>query len=487
MRRRRELTIRHSLGASRARIVRQLLAESSVLAAAAALLAVAGAFVLPRLAAGVVGARPVDLSPGGRVVAVAAGLALFTVLISSLAPALRATRRLVTTPRQGSEARLRLRSSLLALQVAVSAILLIGAALFTRSFVRAATFDPGFAVDEVTIVSILPSADTPAAARAERGEAMTEAVHASFREAGLPPPGAASLLPLSSSRMTTGVRRPGEDEGANLSALTLDVSPGYFDVLRVPITAGRVFTDADGPDAVVINESLANRLWPGESAVGRTLLGGGGGFERRIVGVAAGAYLTSLDRVEPTLFRRVSGRSPSIGAQTLLLPDDRALVDRARAAALAVDPGGRVVARPLRAQMQRALELPLMAAAIAGVIGLIAVALASVGVFGVFSYVVEERTGEIGIRMALGARGTQVIGLVFRQTSWPLAGGLALGFVASLVATPVLRAYLIGVGPHDPLAFLGVVVVLAVAAAVATLLPARRAAYVDPAITLRHD
>jgi ABC-type antimicrobial peptide transport system permease subunit len=137
--------------------------------------------------------------------------------------------------------------------------------------------------------------------------------------------------------------------------------------------------------------------------------------------------------------------------------------------------------------MQRALELPLMAAAIAGVIGLIAVALASVGVFGVFSYVVEERTGEIGIRMALGARGTQVIGLVFRQTSWPLAGGLALGFVASLVATPVLRAYLIGVGPHDPLAFLGVVVVLAVAAAVATLLPARRAAYVDPAITLRHD
>lgn len=483
MRRRRELTIRYALGASRWRVVRQLLAESVVLAGLAATLAVLGAFVLPRLVFGMLDAPDLDLTVGIRVPAFAAALAMLTVVTSSLAPALQATRRLASTQRAGDEPRLRLRSGLLAVQVATSTVLLVGAALFGRSLIQVSTFDPGFDVAEVSVLSVFAPPNT---VDSTRQDAMIDSVRASFAEADLPL-GEVNTVPLSDSRFHTSIWRPDEAEDEAETVYTLDVSPGYFDVLGLRLTGGQAFGSSDTSGAIMINETLAERLWPGEPAVGRTLRGGGMGGDLNVVGVVADAYLANLDRVEPTLFRQRSSRSVGVNMRALLVRTDPAQVSRARAAALAVEPEGRVTARALRSQFENALALPRIAAAIAGAIGLVAMVLASVGVFGVFSFVVQERASEIGIRMALGARGRQVVGLVFRQTSWPLVAGLTAGLGVAMAAAPMLRAYLVGIGPYDAPAFVAVIVVLALAACAATVVPVRRATRVDPAVTLRQE
>jgi ABC-type antimicrobial peptide transport system permease subunit len=164
-----------------------------------------------------------------------------------------------------------------------------------------------------------------------------------------------------------------------------------------------------------------------------------------------------------------------------------ACVARVRETVARIEPAAVVSVRPLSENLRRALELPRLGASIAGAIALLGVILSGVGVFGVFAYAVADRTREIGIRMALGPSGAHVRRLLFRQTATPLAGGLVVGLAGALLAAPLLRAYLLGISPHDPLAFLAAAIVLSVAALLATLHPARRAVRVDPAVTLRHE
>jgi macrolide transport system ATP-binding/permease protein len=362
-----------------------------------------------------------------------------------------------------------MRSGFLVAQVALSAVLLTGGALTLRSVAHAATSDPGYRIDGIAVVRV-------------NSPAVFDAVRLSFRDAGLRPPAEASLVPLMRSRRSTGVRRPDESEDALRSAYTIDVSPEYFDVLQIPVVQGRTFVEGGDPNDVVVNESLARLLWRDEPAFGRSIVQE---VERRVVGVVADAYLSGLARVEPTLFRQgVQGSSPF---RVLLAPDDPATIERIRAAALAVSPGVRVSVTPLRDNLREALALPLLGASIAGSIGLLAIVLAAVGIAGVFAFVVHERTSEIGIRMALGARSVQVIGLVNRQAGWPLLGGLGLGLVASLLAAPVLRAYLLDVSPYDVTAFGAVAVVVCLVGLAATWLPTRRATRVDPVRALRVD
>jgi hypothetical protein len=284
--------------------------------------------------------------------------------------------------------------------------------------------------------------------------------------------------------MTTGVRLPGEPQTSSRRAFTLDVSSGYFAVLRLSFRDGRAFTDADAADAVVINESLANRLWPSERAVGRTLVSGDAS---PVVGVVADAYLTGLDSIEPVLFRQARRVGQPMMPRAVLLRHDAIAIERARAALAAAAPGSALAVRPLTENLRSRLELPRLGASIASVIGLCAVVLSAIGVFGVFAYAVGERTREIGIRMALGARGPHVLRSILTDMGWPLLAGLAAGLGCALVAAPVLRSHLYGISPHDPLAFVAAMTVLVFSAAAAGALPARRALRIDPARTLRTD
>jgi predicted permease len=480
MARHRELAIRQSLGAGRTRIVRQLLTEGLLLGGFAAAVALAGAFFVPRLALSLVGTRGADVSPEWRVLGFAVLIVIVAVAIASLAPALRATRRLAMSYDGARGSRLRLRSWFLAVQIALSALLLAGGTLLTRSVIHAATVDPGYAIDGVVNVSVRPPAGPDGAARLTD---VMAAVRLTLREAGIAS-GEASVSPLELSRMTTGVRRHDEGPEASRAIYTLDVSPGYFDVLRMRIVAGRVFTTDDPASDVLINEALARQLWPGEPAVERTLMAGG---VRRVVGVVADANLSALDAVEPTLFRRATGGVGQLPRGNLLLPNDPAAIARVRETVARIEPAAVVTVRPLSENLRRALELPRLGASIAVAIALLGVLLSGVGVFGVFAYAVADRTREIGIRMALGARGAHVLRLLFRQTATPLAGGLVVGLAGALLAAPVLRSYLLGISPYDPLAFLAAAIVLSAAAFLATLHPARRAVQVDPAVTLRHE
>ncbi len=480
MARRPELAIRQSLGAGRGRIVRQLLTEAAVLAAAASMASLAGAAVLPRLAMEWMNTPATNVSPDVRVLAVTLALALFAIVVSTLAAALRGTRRLVIASATARAGRLPLRSLFLGIQIALGAVLLVGAGLLTRSVVHAATLDLGYAIDDVVrLFPRLPAGERSPERMAEISRVLWQALVDSGAEAA-----EASLEPLTSSRMTTGVRLPGEPQTSSRRAFTLDVSPGYFAVLRLPFRDGRAFTDADAADAVVINESLANRLWPGERAVGRTLASGD---TSPVIGVVADAYLTSLDTIEPMLFRQARRAGRPMMPRAMLLRHDAIAIERVRATLAAVAPGSAVAVRPLSQNLRSRLELPRLGASIASVIGLCAVVLSAIGVFGVFAYAVGERTREIGIRMALGARGPQVMRSILTHMGWPLLAGLAVGLTGALIAAPVLRSYLYGISPHDPLAFAAAVTVLVFSAAAASAIPARRAMRVDPARTLRTD
>ena len=213
---------------------------------------------------------------------------------------------------------------------------------------------------------------------------------------------------------------------------------------------------------------LAEALWPGERAIGRTFTGG------RVIGVVGDARLIELDELDPTLYRRASGRT------RLLVRDQPGVADRVRAAVAAVEPAATIRAGTLEANLRESLSEALTGAAMATAISLISLALAMIGVFGVFCYVVDERRREIAIRMAIGARARNVLGLVFRQSTWPLLGGLGAGVLASIAVAPLLGDYLFGLSPRDPLAMIATIVVLALAAIGATWLPARRAMRVDP-------
>lgn len=289
-----------------------------------------------------------------------------------------------------------------------------------------------------------------------------------------------NTVPLGDARNMTSFRLPGEDEKQSHMIQIESVSPEYFSVLGMPVVAGRQLDASDHPEGVItINEATARRYWPGGSPVGQTMVFGD--RSRRIVGVVRNAHTTELGTVDPVYYEVTLG-----GPSTHLLV--RSAFDptpRLQAIVSGLDDRVRVSVRPLAAYRDQSLEASRVMALTAGAVGLLALVLASVGVFGVFSYVVHERTREIGIRMAIGARAPQVIRLVLGSTARATVGGLAAGFGASLIVSRLLTGQLYGVSRFDPTAYAAVAVVLTAAATFATWLPARRASRVDPVAALR--
>ena len=484
--RRREIATRLSIGASRGRVIRQLLTEGFVLAAVAAALAIGVAAILPTALLRLAGEEVPSylqrrLAADEQTLVFSLAVSTLACLLFALAPAFRATRGTIplgAVDRGSTRAtRIPLRTIFLATQVAVCTLLLIAAGLLTRAVSHAMAFDPGFAVMDVRITALsLPSESYNSKQQSAFIAQVREQVEQDF-------PGAvamASPVPLQ-LRLGMQIRLP--DDRENRWVMTSAVTPSYFAVLRIQVVQGQVFDKRSTTDAVV-NEALASELWPGQNPLGQIVhdIGRKGEIRRTltVIGVARNAYLTRLDRIEPMIF------TPATTGQ-LITRGDAEAIERIRAVALGINQAATVRTFPVTDNFRRQLEESRMGASLAWGLGLLGLTLAAVGVFGVFAYAAEERRREIGLRLALGATRSQIIRVLVGTSGRAMLFGLAAGVLASLASGPVLSQYLYGLNPLDPRAYGFVGGLLVVVGALATLIPARRACRVDPAVTLREE
>jgi predicted permease len=502
--RRRETAIRQALGASRPRLIRQWLTESvllGIIGGAAGLLLALWANDLLVSYARATPLAALDLRLDYRVLAFTLGVSVVTGIIFGLAPALQASRLDIVTALKSEDAaragvrRSRLRAAFVTAQVTLSVVLLVGAGLFIRSLQSAHRIDPGFGVERALTVPL-----NPGLLRYKRAEGANFYRELLARVAAQPGVESASMMrfmPLGFSfaqRQVVAEGRsvePGE-EGTSVGFNV--VGPGFLRTLETPLVRGRDFTDADregSPGVAVINETLAATLWPGEDAVGKRLsFEGASGPFLEVVGVARDVkYRTLGERPRPYVYQPVFQSYQS--KMTLVVRtsgEPRALAGAVREQLRALDPNLPVAdVKTLGEQFDLSLFPARVAAWTLGGFGLLALVLAAVGVYGVVSYSVAQRTREIGVRMALGARGADVLRLVLGEGLSVVGVGLALGLLLSLAATRVVAGFLYGVGATDPVTFAGVPVLLGAIALAAGYLPARRATKVDPMIALRHE
>jgi predicted permease len=471
--RQREISVRLSLGASRRRVIRQLLTESLVLACMAGVLGVAAAYRLPLLVFHYAVNEPLSLQlvPDSMVLIYALLLSAATCLVFGLAPALHGTRP------GGIRSSFSLRSVLLTAQVALSVVLLVGAGLMTRGVRRARTQDPGFTISGVSIAQFDLPANSYDAPRARAFFAQLS------RDLAGKTIGLTRLAPLGNSRNFTSFKLPGEAEKQGTLVAVQEVNSGYFAVLGIPVLKGRTMEDADADRSVVlINQTLARRFFDG-NALGKSILTGKPVQPREIVGIVKDAFTTGLDEVSPTIYFPLGGDSIPVA----LFHTTPGAADAIAAVAKEIDPRAGTSFTPLSVNLDKYLQASRAGAAIAEGLGAFALALATIGIFGVFAYWVEQRTKEIGIRMALGARPRQVIRLVLSSSSRAVFIGLVLGFAGAAAASRLLQRLLFGLSPFDPISYAMVALVLAAAGLAATFFPVRRATRIDPMTALRCD
>jgi predicted permease len=482
--RRSEIAVRLSLGAGRARLVRSLLTEGFVLALLAALAGFAIAAWLPPFILNTLVERPApfDIRPDALVLAYVIALAALACLACALAPALHATRGTVMAALKGSapfvaNTRLALRSVLLAVQVAMTVVLLASAGLLFRGIATARTLDPGFPVDDISQAEIgFPQPEYDA----HRLRALLPDVAEGLAASGLRSFALATL-----GFRTEEARRPGDDWTRSVALNSTLVSPSYFEVMGVPLTAGRGFAESDRDrDVVIVNEALARQFWGQDNPVGRPLEMRTRTFE--VVGVVRDARLFGLGTVAPFYFEPLWEPWGSMFPAVLFRNQPSA--DAAiRGAVARLEPRARVTVIPLRSQLEGALEPLRLAPIAASTLATFALGLATVGMFGAFAFAVRMRTREIGIRVALGAPQREIVRSVLAGSSTALALGLVAGVLGALGASQLLRSVLYGLSPLDPITYAGVGLILAMSAILASYVPARRALRLDAATILRAE
>jgi putative ABC transport system permease protein len=504
----RELAVRAALGAGRARVLRLVLLESVIVALGGGLLGVAVAFVGVRALRDSIPVNyPAWLSfeVDWRVLAYAFALSVGTGLLFGLAPALRATRRaLAPTLREqgrassgGAGAR-RLRDGLVVTELALSLVLLVGAALMTKSMLRLQAIDPGFRAAGVLAARVRMGGERYAATTA-RSALLGSAVDRLGALPGVVAVSATSAAPLSgsSSGSTFVVEGREVPVGEAPSAETRAVLPGYFRALELPLVAGRDFTAAEAADtatrAVIVNETMARRWWPGADAIGRRVSITGSGADAAwmtVVGVTRDVRQRRLGRAaEEQLylpFAAMTRRDMTLMVRTA--GDPETLAPAVRDALAALDATLPVAdLRTMPAMVHASLWQQRLYGTLFGTFAAVAVLLAVVGVYGVIAYAVAQRVRELGVRIALGARPRDVAALMLRDGARLATLGLGVGIVLALGITHVLGSTLQGVSPRDPAVLVGVAAVLGAAALVACWIPARRAARVDPLVAMRAD
>ena len=510
MQRRRELAVRTALGAAPGRLVRQLLAESCMLAevggAAGLGLSWLSVRAILRFAPAEI-PRAAEIGMDAGVVVFVAGIALATALISGLAPALQFSRPDLhaglkeggrTAGGQGVRGA-RLHSLMVVAEVALAVVLLMGANLMLRTFSSLSRVNPGFRAGHVLTLGVSPSR-----ARYPRPEAMIRLYDEMLESVrGLPgvaAAGAVRKLPLASELGDWGLQVEGfaPPPGEKVQADWQIATPGYFEAMGIPLRRGRLFTAADRRDAqpvMVVSEALAQRFWPGRDPIGRRIRVSTPRWHT-VVGVVGDVRHNGLTAavkgtwyVPRSQFDLATGSA--IYPMTLVVRtagDPAAWAAPVRAAIHAIDPRLPVSAvRPLDDVVAGAVAKQRFTTFFLLLCSALALTLAAVGVYGVVRFRVGARSREIGLRMALGARPGQLLRRVVAQGMGPVAAGLAIGSVAALGLTRFLGGLLYGVAPQDPLTLLASVITLALVALAATWLPARRAARVDPLVVLREE
>jgi predicted permease len=504
--REKEIGVRAAMGASRARVIRQLFTESMVLAFLSALVGLAIAYsgrtVLWSFRPPFIADSDLDLGFDSHVLLFTLGIALLTAVLIGVAPALKAARpNLIEVLKVGGRgntvgwASSPFRSMLVVTEIALALVALIGAGLFIRSMQNAQRIDPGFESTKLFLFNF----DLGALHYDEgRGQQFFRAAIERAKAApGVESATIADAPPLvGAAGFSRTIFPEGQDETSGyrgtLTQLN-NITPNFFETLRIPLVAGREFNDADRANTkpvAIASEAMAKHFWPNENAVGKRFHFFGDPTLREVVGVVRNtvvnnigeepqplAYLPLMQNYSPaaTMAVRTSGRPESVisavRSQVQSLDPNLALTQ--------VQTIGEVVAQGLWA--------PRMGAALLAIFGGLALILAIIGVYGVLSYSVNQQTREIGIRMAMGAQTGRVLRLVVGQ-GMRLAGvGLLLGLIVAFAAMRVMSSLLFGVSAHDPLTFVGVSLVLAIAAVLACYIPARRATKVDPIIALRYE
>lgn len=498
--RRREIAVRITLGAGRRRIVAQLLTESVILALLGGALGLfMGTWTVSAFLAVSPGGVPRQAEVGlhGTVLLFAIALSLLTGLVAGLAPALGMRRApLVETLKEGapgagvSRGRRRVRSALAMGQIALSLVLLTSAGLLLKSFWLLLHVDRGYHGESVAAVNIFaPASRYPDRASVLRlYDRLTDATRAI---PGVQAVAEMSMVPLSGDNLCMDFIPEGQSDSADQCAETRAVSPGAFRVLGIPIVTGRAFDErdrADAPHVAVVDETLARRFWPEGDAIGRHLELDDESWE--IVGIAGPVRYRSLDREpQPTIYvpeQQRPLRLTNVLARTTRAP--ATLILALRRAIWAVDPDLPIVRLDtLDGLVSESAATPRFRAALLGALAALALVLAAIGVYGVVAYDVSRRTREIGIRVALGARGSDVLRQVLGQALRLTVVGLAIGLVGALLVTRALEAFLFRVEPVDPEVFLAVGAFLAMVVVLATYGPARRASQADPMVALREE
>jgi putative ABC transport system permease protein len=508
--RQKELAIRSVLGAGRRRIMMQLLAESLLLSLAGGAAGTAVAWALTRALAALDPLkipRVQDITLDGRVLAFTAALSIVTGIVFGIVPALQSSRADLQPilKEGGRDSRVGsgwLRRGLVVAEVAASVALVAAALLLARSFTRLLAVDAGFNPSHVlTLRTSLPPARYPDAASMVRAYAE---VGRRLREApGVQSAGGVTGLPLATTRGDWSVVLEGDAPTRRLdrAADWQVVTPGYFEAMGTTVKAGRTFTDADRADTlpvIVINEAMANRFWPGGNPIGRRLTMGRNDRWITIVGVVSDVHHRGLDAVPRpemyrphTQFRYGGADAPAVSTLTWVVRttgDPRAATSYARAAVQGVDPSLGISDVATMDQVladstsDRRLNLMLFA-----LLGSLALALATVGVYGVVSYSVAQRTHEIGVRMAIGARPGDVVRMVVEEGGRLALAGVVAGSALAAAAARLIRGLLFDISAADPLTFIAAPLALLAVAFVASYIPARRATRVDPMIALRGE
>jgi putative ABC transport system permease protein len=505
--RQKEFAIRTALGASRARVVRQLLTESILLSLVGGMLGLLLSLWGIDLLRAIVPAnlpRLDAISLDGRVLGFTFVISLLTGIVFGLAPALQVSKPdLNEALKEGGRASSvgfrhnRFRSLLVVAEVALSLVLLIGAGLMIRSFTRLINVDPGLNAHNVLTLDIgLPRAKYTGPQQVAFFQQVIERMQAL---PGVQSAGAVYPLPLSGGEEGMGFaieNRPPPAPGESFNAGPRWVSPDYFRVMGITSVEGREFTDRDGIDAprvLIVNEAMAHRYWPGEDPIGRRVAFdqvNGQPNWREIVGVVKDVRHTSLDSdPRPEMYLPFT-QFPSFFMTIVLRTtgDPLSLAGAARSQVLAVSSDQTISnIHTMEELLANSIAERRFNMLLLGVFAMIALLLSAVGIYGVMSYSVAQRSHEIGVRMALGAQSSDVLALVVKQGMTLALAGLGIGLVAAFGITRIMVSLLYGVSATDPLTFSIIALLLGSVALLACYLPARRATKVDPMVALRYE
>jgi putative ABC transport system permease protein len=513
--RRKEIAVRRALGADRARLVRQLLTESVVVA----LIAGAAGVLLSRWGLAAVLAvwprvpRAGAVGIDGSVLTFALVVSIVTGLAFGLLPALRAAAPGVEEVLRdeggttGSRRRHRTQRGLVVAEIALALVLLVGSGLLIRSFVRLTSVDPGYDTRGVLAarIRLTPSRYADPTVQSQFFQSLTDLL---ARNPGVADVSVSRTLPLTSGVdiLAFDPRRIRPDVTEEfLAARPSVVGPGYFAAMGIPLR-GRDFTAqdrADAPKVVIMNRRLADELWPGQDPVGKVFPirrpgGGEGGYDATVIGTIGDIRYASLDAT-PMLELYFPQLQAAAGAARLPGVSQMWVVLKAKHSPLALAGAVRDAVRQLDPQqpigdlvsldqaLSRSTAARRLSMTLLTLFAVLAVVLALIGIYSITAYAVTQRTRELGLRMAIGAKPAEVVALLLKENLRLVLGGIVLGAIGAALATRALRTMVFGVSTLDAITFIGAALVLGGVAMLATFVPARRAARIDPMEALRYE